>query len=179
VIMKRLIRFLDAGMKFGIILTTCVMIVTCTLQVLSRYLLPQPFSWTEEMSRYAFIWWSFLGAAYVVRLNGHLGMDMVVALLPSKLQVAIQKIVFVLVLAFMILVTILGVKIVLIEAGQAGVMIPISMGWIYAIVPFTGFIMVLYSIYLIFYWTPPIESLPQTDLKTIEPVRSQARDEIF
>ena len=92
--MKKVVGILDATMKGGLVLTTTVMIVTCTLQVLSRYVLDHPFSWTEEVARFSFIWWSFLGAAYVVRLNGHLGMDILVKVLPRKWRTVAQKLVF-------------------------------------------------------------------------------------
>ena len=153
--MKAIVRFLDALLKLGVIVTTSIMMIACALQVFSRYVLPYPLSWTEEVARYAFIWWSFLGAAYVVRLNGHLGMDVLVNILPQRIGVLLQRFVFIITLAFMIIVTIEGVRIVQVQSGQSGVMVPISMGWIYGVVPFTGFIMVLYLIYLIFYWKPP------------------------
>lgn len=168
--MKKLIGVLDTTMRSGIILSTTVMTVACTLQVLSRYVLPHPFSWTEELARYAFIYWSFLGAAYVVRLNGHLGMDVVVNLLPRRFRAWIQKLVFIITLAFMALVTVEGLIITFSQIGQEGVMIPISIAWIYAVVPFTGLVMSLYLIYLIFYWTEPeresvCEWLPGGDLE--------------
>ena len=153
--MKKLIGMLDATMKGGLILTTTIMIVTCTLQVLSRYVLEHPFSWTEELGRFAFIWWSFLGAAYVVRLNGHLGMDILVKVLPYRLRIAIQRLVFVLTLGFAALVTYKGIAITYVQAGQEADLIPISMAWIYAVVPFTGIVMVVYLLYLLFCWTEP------------------------
>ena len=168
--MKKMIGFLDTTMKSGVILSTAVMTVACALQVLSRYLLPHPLSWTEELARYAFIYWSFLGAAYVVRLNGHLGMDVVVNLLPKKLRAWTQRVVFVITLSFTVLVTVEGIRITLSQIGQEGIMIPISLAWIYGVVPFTGFVMTLYLIYLIIYWTEPeqdsaCEWLPGEDLK--------------
>ena len=150
--MKMVISFLDALMKGVIILTTIVMILSCTLQVLSRFVLSHPFSWTEEMARYSFIWWSFFGAAYVVRLNGHLGMDLLIKILPYKGQWILQRIAFLISFAFCLLVTYQGVKITSIQAGQTGDLIPISMAWIYSVVPVTGCIMAIYLIYLMLYW---------------------------
>lgn len=150
--MKKVVSFLDALMKGVIILTTIVMILSCTLQVLSRFVLPHPFSWTEEMARYSFIWWSFFGAAYVVRFNGHLGMDLLVNILPYKSRWVLQRVAFLISLAFCLLVTYQGIKITYIQAGQEGDLIPISMAWIYAVVPVTGSIMAFYLIYLIIYW---------------------------
>lgn len=153
--MKRLIRILDISLKGGLILTTILMIVACTLQVLTRFILPHPLSWTEELARYSFIWWSFIGAAYVVRLNGHLGMDILVNTLPLGGRVFLQKLVFLVSLVFMVLVTYTGVRITIRQAGQEGTILPISMAWVYLIVPLTGAIMALYLLYLLFYWTHP------------------------
>ena len=150
--MKRIVSFLDALMKSVIILTTIIMILSCTLQVLSRFVLPHPFSWTEEMARYSFIWWSFFGAAYVVRLNGHLGMDLLIKILPYKIRWVMQRFAFLISFAFCLLVTYQGIKIASIQAGQEGDLIPISMAWVYSVMPVTGGIMSIYLIYLIIYW---------------------------
>lgn len=150
--MKKVIDVLDTILKLGIIATTVIMVVSSTLQVLSRLVLPHPFSWTEELARYSFIWWVFLGAAYALRLNGHLGMDIFVKLLSPKGKVIFQKIVFLLTFGFMLLVTVLGVRIVLIQSAQRATLLPISMGWVYGVVPFTGLIMLVYCTYLLFYW---------------------------
>ena len=153
--MKKVVGILDATMKGGLVLTTTVMIVTCTLQVLSRFVLAHPFSWTEEVARFSFIWWSFLGAAYVVRLNGHLGMDILVKAFPHKLRTAAQRLVFAITLGFALLVTYQGVKITYLQAGQEADLVPISMAWIYSVVPFTGIIMAIYLVYLLFFWREP------------------------
>ncbi len=150
--MKKLIEILDSILKFGIIGTTVIMVVSCVLQVLSRFILPHPLSWTEELARYSFIWWAFLGAAYAVRLNEHLGMDIFVNLFSPKARGILQRVVFLFTFVFMVLVTAQGIKIVLVQSGQRATILPISMGWVYGVVPFTGLIMLIYSIYLLFYW---------------------------
>ncbi len=153
--MRKLIDILDGILKFGIIATTLIMVVSCILQVLSRFVLPHPLSWTEELARYAFIWWAFLGAAYAVRLNGHLGMDIFVNLFRPEVKLIFQRIVFFCIFVFMVLVTVQGIKIVSIQSGQRATILPISMGWVYGVVPFTGVIMLIYSTYLLFYWPEP------------------------
>ena len=40
-----------------------LMVVTITLQVITRYLFGQPLVWVEELATYSFIWSVFLGAA--------------------------------------------------------------------------------------------------------------------
>ena len=149
---KSVIRYLDYVMKGGIVFSTVIMTIACSLQVFSRYILPHPLSWTEEVSRFSFIWWSFLGATYVVRLNGHLGMDVFVNLFPFGLRNMIQRFVFLVTLIFILLVTVQGIKLTVSQVGQEFTMIPISMAWMYGVVPFTGSVMSIYLIYMLFFW---------------------------
>jgi len=155
--MKKTIAILDGMMKGGIIVTTVIMTLTCSLQVLSRFILTSSFSWTEELSRFSFIWWTFFGATYVVRLNGHLGMDFFVNRFPEKIRAGIQRLVFVITLGFSALVLYQGIKITYLQAGQKPDLMPISMAWVYAVVPVSGLCMSIYLVYLIFFCSEPPE----------------------
>ena len=156
--MKKAVAILDTLMKGGIIVTTVIMILTCSLQVLSRFVLASPFSWTEELSRFSFIWWTFFGATYVVRLNGHIGMDSVVTKFPKKFRTVLQHLAFVVTLGFSLLVLYQGVRITYLQAGQRPDLIPISMAWVYAVVPASGLCMSIYLVYLIFFSSDPPEA---------------------
>jgi TRAP-type C4-dicarboxylate transport system permease small subunit len=58
-------------------------------------------------------------------------------------------------LGFAALVTYKGIAITYVQARQEADLVPISMAWIYAVVPFTGIVMVIYLLYLLFFWTEP------------------------
>ena len=47
-----------------------------TLQVISRYILARPFTWTEELARFALIALTFVGAALVTGRAGHIVVDL-------------------------------------------------------------------------------------------------------
>lgn len=51
------------------------------LQVVSRYVFSTPFSWTEELARFALIWFTFVSAGFVMARRIHIAVD----LLASKL----------------------------------------------------------------------------------------------
>ena len=53
------------------------MAVALALQVLFRFVLHSPLSWSEEFARYCFVWVSSLGAAAGVRRGLHPGLDLV------------------------------------------------------------------------------------------------------
>jgi tripartite ATP-independent transporter DctM subunit len=58
------------------------------LQVFCRYVLNSALSWPEEMARFAFVWFVFLGTALVTRRARHITIDMVPrTLTPDQLRV--------------------------------------------------------------------------------------------
>nr|WP_085963061.1 TRAP transporter small permease [Brevibacillus massiliensis] len=59
--------------------------------VVLRYLFNSGITWSEEMSRFLFVWLTFLGAIGALQDNEHLGVDMVV----KKLSPLMKKVVFV------------------------------------------------------------------------------------
>ena len=60
--------------NFEEILGSILLVAIClvaTLQVVSRYILSQPFSWTEELATYLFVFLSCVGAALALKKNEH------------------------------------------------------------------------------------------------------------
>lgn len=53
------------------------MVVIMALQVFMRYVLNASLSWPEELSRYLFIWFSFIGFSYVTKNDLHLKIDII------------------------------------------------------------------------------------------------------
>lgn len=52
-----------------------VILVTMAGQVFARYVLHQPFGWSEELSRLAMIWMSFTAAAFIMAEGNHIAVD--------------------------------------------------------------------------------------------------------
>ncbi|QPB22331.1 TRAP transporter small permease [Rhizobium sp. 007] len=63
--------------------TLAVMVVLVFGNAVGRYVLNSGFAASEEISRLAFVWLIFLGAAVAVRERAHVGVDMLVLLLPK------------------------------------------------------------------------------------------------
>ena len=71
----KLLEFLVVAMLFA-------MVIMVFGNVLMRYVFDTGIVVSEEMSRYCFIWLTYLGAMVAMREGGHLGMDTLVNVLP-------------------------------------------------------------------------------------------------
>lgn len=65
---------------FGFIVTVML------LSIFFRYVLNSSLSWTDEVIRFAFVWFALLGAAIVFRDNAAIRVDIVPELLPTKIR---------------------------------------------------------------------------------------------
>ena len=74
--MRRLIELYHRLLTWLMVGTVAILIVPVTLQILSRYtgLIPS-WIWTEELSRFLFIWMVMLGAMIGVREHSHFEVD--------------------------------------------------------------------------------------------------------
>ena len=80
--MTRLIDGACKGIEFLIALGLAIMVVLVFGNVMLRYGFNSGITLSEEVSRWLFIWGTFLGAVVALREHGHLGVDMVVQKLP-------------------------------------------------------------------------------------------------
>ncbi|MCW5774206.1 MAG: TRAP transporter small permease [Rhodospirillaceae bacterium] len=88
--MPKLARILTACENAGALVATLIfvamMLVVCS-EVLLRYGFNSPISWVVEISEYALLWITFLGAAWVLRADGHVRVDIVLQFLsPNALR---------------------------------------------------------------------------------------------
>lgn len=54
------------------------------LQVISRYIFNSPFTWTEELARFALLWFTFVSAGFVMARRIHIAVDIVASKLGRK-----------------------------------------------------------------------------------------------
>lgn len=119
-------------------------------QVFSRYVLNTSFSWTEELARFSLIWLSILGAAYLNAKREHLSMDF----LYRKMNHSNQKKALigteVCIFLFALIVMVIGgfnLVYTTLHLEQLSGTLRIPLGYIYAILPFSGLLIMSFSIY--------------------------------
>ena len=60
------------------------MVASSFAQVVFRLVLDHPLAWSEELSRYLFVWLSFVGGALAVAEGSHFKMDLLAALIKDQ-----------------------------------------------------------------------------------------------
>lgn len=84
----------------AVIIVLALLSIFVVAQVVCRYALGAPLTWSEELARYMQIWMVMLGSAVMMRKGGHLAIDLVTASLPERIKKATDFIVFVSIIVF-------------------------------------------------------------------------------
>ena len=128
ILIDRLCRLLSAVM----VLFLAAMVVMVFGNVVLRYAFNSGITVSEELSRWLFVWMTFLGAVVAVRKHGHLGTDALV----SRLPLAGKKVCFVaahvLMLAMCALMARGAWQQAVINWGTSSAVMEASMAWFYA-----------------------------------------------
>lgn len=131
--------------SFALLLLTAMVVIIC-MQVFTRYFFSYTPSWSEAISLLFMVWMAFIGIAVGIRENLHISIEFVFKKFPYLLQRSIDVIIKLLVLVVGILFIYQGIKFTTImhTSTLAGTKFPTST--LYAVVPLTGFLMVVYGI---------------------------------
>ncbi len=109
-----------------------VMVVLVFGNVFMRYALNSGFTVSEELSRWLFVWLTFLGAVVALRDNGHLGTDMLVGKLGPTGKRICMGLSLVLMLYCLWLVFKGSYEQSVINWQSTSAVMEVSMGWFYA-----------------------------------------------
>lgn len=140
----------DKSLRVLLVVMMAVLVIDVSWQILTRFILPKPSLFTEEVARFLLIWISLIGSVYAYRLHSHLGFDLIV----RKVSAARAKFLF---RVSCLLVIIFAVSILMVGGGnlvyltwileQSSPVLNVPMALIYVVIPFSGGLFVIYSVY--------------------------------
>lgn len=139
----------DRILKLALIFLMTVLVLTISWQVTSRYLMGDPSSWTEELARFALIWAGFFGAVYAYRTRAHVGIDILARKLSNRGRRVLEVVSPACVIAFSLTVVVVGgssLVLLTAELEQRSAALGIQMSLVYAVIPISGSLLVLYAI---------------------------------
>ena len=114
------------------------------LQVLMRYLFAEPNPWSEEVSRFAFIWVSLLGASLAVEHRAHFGFDQVTKKLTPRARRAVETFARGVVFAFALLLIGAGIALMDLTLGERSAALNLPVALVYAAAPVSGALMAIH-----------------------------------
>lgn len=160
--MKALSQIIEKILGAVVGLLMALMVLDVTWQVLTRFVLKEPSSYTEELARFLLVWIGLLGAAYAYRKKAHLGLD----ILSQKLEgAAKRKLDIFISIVCMIFASVImiygGAKLMLLtlELDQMSAALQVKVGYLYSVIPLSGILIVLFSLDRIFNGDPEPETL--------------------
>lgn len=140
---------LDSALYWILVILMGVMVLNVLWQVGSRFILRSPSSFTDELARFLLIWISLLGASFVTGKKMHLAIDILPSKLEGKKQRNLNVLINVLVALFALFAMVWGgIKLVYITLtlNQTSAALNVPLGYVYLVVPLSGFIIIYYSI---------------------------------
>lgn len=148
--MKKLTAFIDRTLSWFLIFLMASIVLAVTWQVITRFLMEQPSSYTEELARFLLIWIGLLGASWAVRTQAHLGIDLINEKLGTEGNRIVKIIVYIIVLLFALFIMVIGgMKLVNLtfQLNQISAAMGIKMGYIYLVLPLSGILIIYYSVF--------------------------------
>ena len=139
-------RLLIRANRWAVIAILAAMASMVFANVALRFFTDHSILWVEEVSRYLMIWLTFLGAGLVLRYGGHIGIDALQDKLPRQ-AVWIRAAIFVLMLAFFVVMLWLGARYALLTWGQTTPVLEIPIGAVYLAMP-VGFALMIVHLLL-------------------------------
>ena len=142
--MKKVFRWLDDSLEETLmVITLILMTVIMGIQVFSRYALGASLSWSEELTRYLFVWEGFLSVSYCTKKCISIKIEQFVAMFPRR-GTAIFKLVnhtFELIFFFYLIPFAVKYLISAVESGQVSPACHIPMYYVQA-APLVSFVLV-------------------------------------
>ena len=137
-------------LELFLIVIFALLVLDVLFQVFSRYVLGTSFTWTEEFARFSLIWMTILGAAYLNAKREHLSMDFLYQKFSKSNQKKASILIEVFVFLFAAIVMVLGglnLVYTTLHLEQLSGTLRIPLGYVYAIMPFSGFLIMCFSVY--------------------------------
>ena len=140
---------IDKIIEVVLVALMSILVIDVLWQVFSRYVLTAPSSFTDELAGFLLIWVGLLGAAYVAGKNEHLAIDLMLQKMKGVKKRRLQTVINLIVGVFALFVMVIGGIWLVYTRFYLGVnsaALALPLGYVYLIVPVSGFLIIYYSI---------------------------------
>jgi TRAP-type C4-dicarboxylate transport system permease small subunit len=143
-------KLIDRSIEGFACIMLASMLFVSSWQIVSRYFLAHPITFSEEFLRFSLIWLALIGIAYVNGKSEHITLD-----LGQNISLSTQRMLarFSHLMLIIFAITIMidgGCRAVALAANQTSPELGISMAWVYLALPVSGVLCVIYSTFNLF-----------------------------
>ena len=150
--MPKLIQWITSVLRVILIILMAVIVLDVIWQVFTRFILKDPSSFTEELAGFLLIWIGLLGASYAFYTRVHLGIDVLTANLRGVKKKVVDISINLIVFLFALFILLWGgfrLVNLTFTLNQISPALGIQMGYVYLVLPITGVLIMIYSIFFL------------------------------
>ena len=145
--MNTLKKYINKAVEYFSIFLVAVMVLLVTWQIIARYLLRQPSSFSEALTTYMFVWLVVVTATYAFGSRDHMCISFLNDKLKGMVHTVVNILIELLTIVFAGLVmTYGGIVIAQMNFIQLDSSLHIPTGVIYSIIPICGVVIIFYCI---------------------------------
>lgn len=134
---KAITNVLDHAENYICQFLLCGFVVLLFAQVVLRVVFNYGIHWSEELSRFAFVWFVFLGASYAARMAAHNRVTFHLRMMPEKVRNSVELFADMFWIAFNTLMTVKSIEVIssMMEFTYFSPSLDWSMAYLYMIFP--------------------------------------------
>ena len=141
---------LNKTLEYLLVAIMGILVIDVLWQVISRYILTSPSSFTDELAGFLLIWVGLLGAAYVAGRNEHLAIDILLQRSSAKRKKRLHTVISLIIFLFAFTVMFIGGSWLvytrfILDVKSAALQLPL--GFVYIVLPLSGLLIMYYSIF--------------------------------
>lgn len=113
------------------------MLLVLTIQIILRYVFKSANSWSEELARYFFLWFIFIGASYAALEWAHIKIDGAMYLYPNRLKKYVKYLGVIVWLVYNLVIVVVCTRFAqtVYKSGQVSLGLNIKLAYVYAAIP--------------------------------------------
>lgn len=143
-------KVIDKIIEIMCILIMGYMVLAVCWQVITRFILKNPSTLTEEILRYLLVWTTMVGGAYAYGRRKHLSINILTKKLPHSGQKILDIVIQAVIILFSVIVMIMGgMRLVSTTSNQISAALRLPMPYVYASVVVGGVLIIFYSLIFI------------------------------
>lgn len=112
-----------------------IMTIITVYAVFNRFIFKQAITWSDEATRYLFIWVSLIGASIGVEQGSHANVSVFVDMIPKRARKYAYVIANALCVFFCIVLVYTGIQLVVAQSNQVSAAMRINMAFVYSAIP--------------------------------------------